>query len=807
MKRKSVFGLNAEQLDRLLSVGTDGDGPAEGEAREPHGDSAEADGSTRAPASLAAVVEQPGGWVGRYRLLSVLGEGGMGIVYLAQQTEPIQRQVALKVIKPGMDSKRVIARFEAERQALALLDQPNIAHIYDAGTSEAGRPYFVMEYVEGLPITDYCDKHSLTIEQRLRLFQQVCEAVQHAHQKGIIHRDIKPSNILVATDGDNAIPKIIDFGVAKAIAEPLTERTLKTEDSHLLGTPEYMSPEQADMASEDIDTRSDIYSLGVLLYVLLTGTLPFDTKALREHGIEHVRKTIRESDPKTPSTQLTKLGDAAKLVAKNRCTQVGTLARRLRSELDWIPLKAMRKERSERYRSASELADDIENYLRGVPLLAGPLGPLYRVKKFLRRHAALSAAALAVAVALVLGLAGMTVMYVRAERASAREASARIDAERALAEAQAVSDFLLEDILSAERFPEVQELGLNSVLDFAAEGLEGRFENQPLLEASIRNTLGQRYLGIRKPELAREHLERAYEIRLQHLAPEKMIRSTNALCWAYRDLGRHEDAIRIWTEQIEVLGRAYGETYGWRMLFMHNIGETYTVLGQYEEAETWFDEVLKLCARSSSPRRFFVLFVTRWHQGVNYTRQKRYEEAEQALKAALEAERGGTERRTLACRARLAEVYHGQGRHDESQQLYETTLDTMRQVLADEHSTTLETMCGLGSLLMDRGLFAEAQELIQEALEAQRRRLGDDDEATLTSMHQLAVLHVRQARYEQAEPLLLEAFHGRETTLGPQHPHTVDSLKQLVILYESWDKPDEAAKWRSELARRGDAEQ
>ncbi|MHC4439409.1 MAG: serine/threonine protein kinase, partial [Planctomycetota bacterium] len=312
-----------------------------------------------ATASLEQIMEKPGGQVGRYKLLSVLGEGGMGIVYLAEQQHPIKRRVALKVVKPGMDSKRVIKRFEAERQTLALLDHPNIAHVHDAGTTEAGRPYFVMEYVKGLTITEHCDRHKLTIEDRLNLFLQVCHAVHHAHQKGIIHRDIKPSNILVSLQDNQAVPKIIDFGIAKALAQPLTEQTLATEESQLLGTPEYMSPEQADMVNEDIDTRSDIYSLGVLLYVLLTGVLPFDPDTLRTGGIEHIRQVIRETDPRTPSTRLTRLGDEASKVAESRRTQVAALVKKLHKELEWIPLKAMRKERTERYRSASEFADDI----------------------------------------------------------------------------------------------------------------------------------------------------------------------------------------------------------------------------------------------------------------------------------------------------------------------------------------------------------------------------------------------------------------------------------------------------------------
>jgi len=341
--------------------------------------------------SLPDSPEELGTLIGRYKLLSVLGEGGCGIVYLAEQQRPLRRRVAVKVIKPGMDSKQVISRFEAERQALALLDHPNIARVFDAGATEKGRPYFVMEYVKGESITEYCDRKKLNTEQRLELFIQVCEAIQHAHQKGIIHRDIKPSNILVSLDGDKAVPKVIDFGVAKAIGQPLTERTLFTEQGQLVGTPEYMSPEQAELTSQDIDTRSDIYSLGVLLYELLTGILPFEPQTLRAAAFDEILRVIREDDPPRPSTRLLALGKEATPVAVSRRTDVKTLAKRLGKELEWIPLKAMRKERDRRYKTASELADDIRNYLNGNPLIAGPESVAYRARKFARKHTGLLA--------------------------------------------------------------------------------------------------------------------------------------------------------------------------------------------------------------------------------------------------------------------------------------------------------------------------------------------------------------------------------------------------------------------------------
>jgi len=357
----------------------------------------------------------PGSQIGPFKLLGILGEGGYGLVYMAEQDRPIRRRVALKVIKPGMDSRQIVARFEAERQALALLDHPNIAHVYDAGATQVGRPYFAMEYVEGVPITRFCDKERLGIKERLQLFQQVCGAIQHAHQKGIIHRDLKPSNILVTAKDGQPLVKVIDFGVAKALAQPLTEKTLYTEQGQFIGTPDYMSPEQAEMDPQGIDTRSDVYSLGVVLYELLTGVLPFDPDELRSGGVEHIRTVIRGHEPMTPSTRLIGLGEESRSIADQRQTDPRTLVRSLQRELEWIPLKAMRKEISRRYQSVSELASDIENYMKGVPLLAGPESVAYRLKKFLQRHRGAIAATLAVFVTLVVGLAVSTTLYLRAE--------------------------------------------------------------------------------------------------------------------------------------------------------------------------------------------------------------------------------------------------------------------------------------------------------------------------------------------------------------------------------------------------------
>src|SRR5688572_20813908 len=376
--------------------------------------------------STALITEKPGDKIGRYKLLQQLGEGGYGVVYMAEQEEPVRRRVALKVIKLGMDTKSVIARFEAERQALALMDHPNIAKVLDAGATDAGRPFFVMELVRGVKITDYCDQNNLTTEQRLELFTQVCHAIQHAHQKGIIHRDIKPSNILVTLHDGVPVPKVIDFGIAKATSDQrLTDKTVFTAFEQFIGTPAYMSPEQAEMSGLDIDTRSDIYSLGVLLYELLTGRTPLDPEELLRSGMNEMRRKIREDEPPRPSTRLSTM-QAADLttIAKNRQADAPRLIHLVHGDLDWIVMKCLEKDRTRRYETANDLATDLRRHLQSEPVTARPPTQLYRFRKLVRRNKLAVSAAAAVSVALILGLCVATwaLMRERAARARAEEA-------------------------------------------------------------------------------------------------------------------------------------------------------------------------------------------------------------------------------------------------------------------------------------------------------------------------------------------------------------------------------------------------
>ncbi|MEY2879376.1 MAG: hypothetical protein RLZZ15_1756, partial [Verrucomicrobiota bacterium] len=391
--------------------------------------------------------EQPGDAIGRYTLIKKIGEGGCGSVYLAEQKIPVRRRVALKVIKLGMDTRQVITRFEGERQALALMDHPDIARVLDAGTTETGRPYFVMELVDGTPINKFCDEHRLAVPARLELFARVCLALQHAHQKGIIHRDVKPSNILVALVDGVPTPKVIDFGIAKATRDPLTEHTLVTGVDQFIGTPAYMSPEQADLRDLDIDTRSDIYALGVVLYELLSGQLPFDPRLLHRAGVEEIRRLIRESEPPRVSARFAALAaDTRAPLAQQRATTPATLVSTLRGDLDWIALRCLEKDRARRYPSAQELAEDIRRHLRREPVEARPPSTLYRTSRFVARHRLACASAAAIALSLVAGTVVSVRQAILANAASRAAAIARTDAQQRQQQAEKLLSFLLGDV-------------------------------------------------------------------------------------------------------------------------------------------------------------------------------------------------------------------------------------------------------------------------------------------------------------------------------------------------------------------------
>src|SRR5438445_176101 len=484
-----------------------------------------------------SAAEGPGTIIGPYKLLQQIGEGGMGTVFMAEQTQPVQRKVALKVIKAGMDSRQVVARFEAERQALAMMDHVNIARVFDAGATATGRPYFVMELVHGIPITRYCDENRLTPRERLELFVPVCQAIQHAHQKGIIHRDIKPTNVMITLYDGKPVPKVIDFGVAKAIEQKLTERTLFTQYGTMVGTLEYMSPEQAEMSALGVDTRSDIYSLGVLLYELLTGNTPLTHKRVREAAYAELLRRMREEEPPRPSTRLSDSGEALASISAQRHMEPAKLTKLVRGELDWIVMKTLEKDRNRRYETAHGFAADVQRYLADEPVQACPPSTWYRLRKFARRNKGRVTAGLALAALLVLGTAGTSVGLGRAlqaeklatdrlievTREKERATTAKMEAKDEAAIAKAVNDFLQDDLL-AEAAPDKnarnKKVTVEEVLGRAASRIAGKFDQQPLIEAAIRLTIGDTYLKLGNFSAAQPHLQRAWDLRRRLLGDE-----------------------------------------------------------------------------------------------------------------------------------------------------------------------------------------------------------------------------------------------------------------------------------------------
>src|SRR6266446_1950002 len=531
--------------------------------------------------------EKPGDRVDRYKLLQQIGEGGCGVVFVAEQEEPVRRRVALKVVKPGMDTKSVIARFEAERQALALMDHPNIAHVFDAGATDSGRPYFVMELVRGIKITDYCDQKSLTTLARLDLFIQVCEAVQHAHQKGIIHRDIKPSNILVTTSTEGKpLPKVIDFGIAKATTgQRLTDNTVFTAFEMLIGTPAYMSPEQAALTSVDVDTRSDIYSLGVLLYELLTSTTPFDTQEILKAGLDEVRRVIQEREPVRPSTRLSTM-TAADLtsVSLRRQAESPKLIREVRGDLDWIVMKTLEKDRTRRYATATGLAMDVQLYLCGEAISARPPSSWYRFRKLVARNRIWFGAITMIGMILVAGLVAVTITLTK-------ERTARRETEAQKVQSEQVTHFL-EDMLGG--LDPAVALGrdttlLREILDKTVKRLDTELTNQPAVQADLRFRLGMTYKTLAHYKEAESAERQALAIRIKFFGEDNeattdvMNELVKALVMQY---GKTSDAESLALKALTVRQRLLGEEHVKIAESLRVLGGVYYCQRRTAEAET-----------------------------------------------------------------------------------------------------------------------------------------------------------------------------------------------------------------------------
>jgi eukaryotic-like serine/threonine-protein kinase len=754
------------EVERLLDQPTDA-----ALLRALQGEVGEALGSTGA-------ADPPADAVPPYRLVRRIGEGGMGIVYEAEQETPVRRKVALKLIRGGLDTRQVIARFESERQALALMNHPNIASVYEAGATADGRPFFAMELVPGRPVTEFCEERRLPVPARLELLIRICEGVQHAHQKGVIHRDIKPSNVLVAMRDGAAVPKIIDFGVAKATT-PSTERTPRTEIGQLVGTPEYMSPEQAGMANLDVDTRTDVYSLGVLLYELLVGAHPLgaSTDAL---SIDEVRRRIREEDPPPPSAR------------------ARTAARQLKGDLDWITLKALEKDRTRRYDTPSALALDLRRHLDDQPVQARAPSRVYSVRKFVRRHRVGVSAAAVVAVALVAGALLATLGFIRARRA---EQEARAEAAKAVA----INEFLQQTLGSAHPvLGQGRDTTVLEALGSAVEKAEKAFHDQPRVHAALLNTVGRTYLGLGRYDEAHAALERALQMRRRLLGathPEVAESLTSTASVLY-DLGRFAESEPLAREALEVNRRLYrGDHLAVAEALNDLAMNLERTKADYQGSRLLLEDALAIRTRLLGERHADIA------QSLNnlamcHYHLKDYERAEPLFRRAIalnEELLGPVHPELSTFWSNLALLLRDTGRHDEAEAQFRKVLEADRKLLGEDHPYVAATLRVLGDFRLRAGAVPEAEGLYRQALAIQVKKFPEGHREIAATRSGVAACLMEVGRFAEAEPLLLGAVADQRRALGDDHRATQRSLRRLVDLYGRWKKPEKAEPYRAHL--------
>ena len=763
---------------------------------------------------------------GRYVLVEALGEGGMGNVYLARQTEPVRREVAVKVIKAGMDSRAVLARFEAERQALALMDHPHISRVLDAGATPSGRPFFVMELVRGQPITRYCDDRQLPLRDRLRLFVLVCDAIQHAHRKGIIHRDIKPSNVLVTGEEGAPAPKVIDFGLAKATAGVLGEASPATGFGMIVGTPEYMSPEQANFQNPDVDTRSDVYSLGVLLYELLTGATPFGRRLRGNAGILESLQIVRDEEAIPPSDRLASSENLAE-IARARGSDPVKITRLVRGELDWIVMKALNKERDGRYESPLSLAREINRFLNDEPVQASPPSVSYRMRKFVRRHKPAVISAALVFVAAFAGVSGSMTGLVKArqsaraaeqsERAAVEERNHAIEAaqaEKIASEKVRQRSRQLEqlnhtlesifrdlDIRQIRRGPDPIEAVLAKRLVVVADQLNGESLGDPLVVAQLQEILGETLVGLGYSRDAVSLLGKPLRTRQEILGHRHVLtlQTMNNLGAAHLSAGNTREALPILQETLRLRTEVLGEEDRQTLVTRANLANLLVVTGNHSKAVPLFEEILRVQQKQSGEDHPDTL-VTKNSLGNSLRLLSRTTEAVRILRETvrLSLVRLGEEQPdTLSCMNNLAMALMDQGALPEAGELLQRVLASSLRRLGPAHPGTLWARNNLAAFRRSAGNLEQAIRLFEENLPLMRQKFGPQDPATMTCMNNLALCYVNLGRPRQAVPLLREALESHQKILGEDHPNTLATLGNTAqALQDSGNLREALPMWR-----------